>query len=323
MKKFKCTSLCIAVITILITCCVLGGCGRNAHEPDFSSPTEADPSSFAVGQRLRISASADANSTFTRILQEDLGGNSAEDITYHQLTNVTIEIDGTPVKLEEAIRDGFITTSEITAYAQLDAQNGFCDETYSSQRGLSSFVYTYPEFELEVVHDIYETPDEKQHLIQSMKFYPPHGSEKVSTAYYDENSQFGYTIDREDWGIEFSVSQATPTSITLDYTQSGGQQIGELVVTDDYVMIAEDGTYVEQLNTADQTPANDRPPIAAIRSDATSQITIDWEAKYGPLPSGEYCMMIFLKDVYDESQVHPLMINFTDNQKYGIIFTIP
>ena len=40
------------------------------------------------------------------------------------------------------------------------------------------------------------------------------------------------------------------------------------------------------------------------------------------LSSGEYEVVLWIKDIYDESQKHPLMRNFYDTQIYNLDFTV-
>lgn len=313
----------IIFVILGLTCSILSGCSMDSNVqtiPTFTDSTEEIHSAFPSGQRLLISAEEDADTDFITIGQEELGGNYYDDITYHKLSNVTIEIDGVVVKLEEAVRDGLITIEEVTAYAQIDARNGICQETCTSENGLSRFVYTYADFEVEITHDIYETPDGKQHLIRDIDFFQPNGSRHVSHTYIDDASPYGYSLDREDWGIEFEITEANASSLTLAYTQSGGQQIGELSLQY-YMIFSEDGP-LEELNTADSTPMLERPPVAEIQMDSSAQIMINWEALYGELPPGEYSLFLYIYDIYDESQLHPLMQNFTDRQRYTVVFTV-
>ena len=313
----------ISYILVILICLAFSGCSANPQDetlPVFTAPVEETQFLHSSGQRLLISAEADPDSVFVTIPQEQLGGNFCNDITYHQLSNVSIDIGGTSVKLEDAIRDGLITAEEITAYARIDARNGICKETYSSNNGLSRFAYTYSDFEVEIVHDIYETPDGQQHLIQQIGFYPPNISRNFSHSYIDDTSPYGYSIAREDWGIEFEITEVTGSGLVLAYTQSGGQQIGQLSLQN-YIILSEDGT-LPKLDSADDTPILERPPVSELQMNAQGEIEFDWQATYGNLPSGEYTLHLYVYDIYDESQVHPLMRNFTDNQRYTLTFSV-
>lgn len=266
--------------------------------------------------RLHISLTVDNNADFTTVPKEELGGNFDEDITYYDVTDVMIEIGGENRKLENAIRDGDISVEEIFAYARLDAKEGICTENFESKNGLTKFTYRYPDFDLRLIYDVYETPDGKMHLIQDMGIYK---SDAVTYTRYNDDA--GNRIDREDWGIAFEVIESTPTSIMLNCTQSGGQQIGDLVTEYFFLYFAEELAMVPTLDSVEYQSQYQLP--ITIGNDTVSQITIDWEDTYGPLDSGSYSMQLNLMDIYEEADVHPLMKNYYDRQTYWIEFEIP
>lgn len=307
-----------AALFIMLSACY--GEPQDEILPTFTAPAEEINAMSPANQRLLISVETDTDMDFLTISSEQLGGNYNHDITYHQLSNVSVDIGGIPCKLEDAIRDDLITVEEMIAYARIDARNGLCKETHSSKNGLSRFVYTYSDFEIEVTYDIYETPDGKQHLIQDIGFYPPHGSKNVSHSYIDDSSPYGYSIAREDWGIDFEITDVAKTGLILAYSQSGGQQIGQLSLQY-YTVYSEDGL-VPELDSADDTPVLERQPVADIQMDSTGEIMLNWGDLYGELPAGEYALHLYLYDIYDDSQVHPLMQNFTDNQRYTLTFVV-
>lgn len=61
---------------------------------------------------------------------------------------------------------------------------------------------------------------------------------------------------------------------------------------------------------------------ATLQTDDVTELTIDWTEPYGELSSGEYELVLWIKDIYDESQKHPLMRNFYDTQIYAVRFTV-
>ena len=61
---------------------------------------------------------------------------------------------------------------------------------------------------------------------------------------------------------------------------------------------------------------------ATLQTDDVTELTIDWAEPYGELSSGEYEVVLWIKDIYDESQKHPLMRNFYDTQIYAVRFTV-
>lgn len=249
----------------------------------------------------------------TRISSEDLGRYLERGILYEGVTNVTIDIDGTSMNLETAIRDGFITPAQLFAYPRLDAENGFCTEsTRVGKTGLTAFIYTYPDAELWIVYDVWATPDGQQHLIQDFRIFRPGGSKSESPGGYLD-LEAHTRLDREDWGITLEIVKISPTSVMLNCTQSSGQQIGQLHVYT-YSIRGDNGSIGEPIMVDYNTD---------LQMNGTTELLLDWSSLYGALPSGEYRLIIALQDVYDYDQIHPLMINYTDYQDYEITFTIP
>ena len=190
-----------------------------------SEPVASD-SSFE--RRLKISAAENPDVGYIHYSTADLNDALSESLTYRNLENVSIEIDGSTIPLADAIKADLITPAEIFAYARIDAANAICQETFDSQHGLSSFVYAYPEFDLRLVYDIYETPDGIKHLINTISLYSPGTANEGYQSYYEKGTDKPLQIDREDWGLSCELVNVTPTGITLNCTQSGGQQIGQL-----------------------------------------------------------------------------------------------
>lgn len=283
--------------------------------------------SIKSARKLNITAEANDMAGFTIITPEQLGGNFDEAIVYLNLTNVCIEINRTVHSLENAIQDGLITVEEIVAYARIDARNSICSETQTTTHGLTHFTYRYPEFDLCMTYDVYETPDGKQHLIEDITISalpsPATTSRSRSYNYLDEDSEYGYWLDREDWGLVFEISEVSSTQITLQYTQSGGQQIGDLVA-ESYDLLLVDATSEGKkstsfIDTASGTFEKFEIPII---SETSSEITINWAEAYGSLAPGDYFFKLYVSDIYDESEIHPLMVNYHDRQGYYVEFTI-
>lgn len=309
MKKYLC------LLCAICFCYALLGC---EYHINHSSVNSTHPSGQLGRQRLNISTIYDSSIHFTTFTPDDLGGNYPEDITYIDLTDVTIEIDGTEYPLDAAIRDGHTTVDQIIADARFDAKNGFCKELYESENGLTRFVYQYPDFELEYAYDVLEAPDGSQHLIQDFAVYPVNKHISVTHGLTTTNEN-GYPISltREDWGISLEISNVTSTGITLTCTQSGGQQIGELFARS-YFIDLQDGKASGWDLEVVTVQCDD-----AIRMDGTTELYFDWSEDYGELPSDKYVMVLYLADDYDSNDVHPLMQNFADEQRYFIEFTIP
>ncbi len=189
---------------------------------------------------------------------------------------------------------------------------------------MTHFSYTYPECALHLTYDVYETPDGKQTLIEELYVSDITDHQRtISYFYVDNESEWGYLLDREDWGITFEVSDTSPTQITLDYTQQGGQQIGDLVIESYFLYPAETN------GSPDNTPGyigwakanSEGLPIPLLR-DTSGQITMDWSVICGSLDPGNYHLKLSISDIYEEFEVHPLMANFYDKQSYYIAFSI-
>lgn len=259
-------------------------------------------------QTLHISA-VPAQDAYTVFSLETRDGTQSE-LVYYNLEDVVVQLNGIGFTLETALRDGKTSISELTSWARTDAQNGFCTETAETVNGLTQFLYHYNEFNLYIIYDVLETPDGGQHLIQSFRIHPPYSDLSLKSINFTDAE--GNLITREDWGLTFEVAEVTATSITLNCTQSGGQQIGQLKT---YSYILDSDSEQKCLTAATHE--------VDIEADATTFYILDWSDNCGDLPSGTYSLSIEVCDNYDESQMHPLMRNYHDRQWYTISFDIP
>lgn len=277
------------------------------YQSDF-----ATISNNRIGRNLLISVDVHgSNSVFPA---KTLGEYIDYNITYYKLNNVLIEINGINVNLEDAISDGIITFPQIMYYACTDAENGICKELYESKNGLTHFTYHYPEFDLRIVNDIYETPDGKQHIIRDLAFFNPGEAIGAYTDFY--NSETGDRLDREDWGLSFKVNVATPTCLTLSCAHQGGQQIGNLVMSH-YILCNKDGA-IQTIKKTGEAPSLNKP----IQMNTVSEITLNWDGIYEELSPGEYELLLYLLDDFDTNQVHPLMNDYHTIQRYSVHFKI-
>lgn len=310
-----------AVILSLMT--ILNGCAKNqmAVTASMESVPETAVAMAEVARKLQFSVTEADELSFTNVPQSELGEKADVSMVYGSLTEVDLAWDGEVISLPQAIREERLTVPELFAFARMDAQNGFCQESYISEHGLTHFCYAYPECELWISYDVYETPDGGQTLINEIHIYSIDNSQKpLDITYVDEDNEWGYFLDREDWGLTFAVISASPTQITVNYSQQQGQEIGELSVTD-FSLYSRSAsgtldTYLGQFNFA-----REGRPIP-IQSDGSGQITFDWTDIAGTLEPGEYYIKATVADTYDESAVHPLMDNFYDRQSYHIVFSV-
>ena len=275
--------------------------GRNDEKKTvLVAPTES------TAPRLIISAvHADSEYTSEKIQQTN-DGTSDLDFCCIGLTDVTIDLGGNVMDLGNALREGKTSLSEISFLAQSDSQSGFCTEGWKSKNGLAEFRYSYPDFDLWIVDDIYETPDGLQHLIRGITLCQP-GSDVA----FLHNE-----LDQEDWGIEFSVAEASQTEITLNYTQSGGQVLGQLMT---YGYAISRLNPMEGIALLDNAPLQEQKPISM---NGQGTLCLDIETYFGALPAGQYGMYLYLQDAYNEEDVPPLTRNYHDVQCYWMEFTV-
>lgn len=265
---------------------------------------------------LRLSVSFDEDADYVKFTYDELGGNFNDGLSYdYDIMGVTIEINGQSMPLEDALRDGFITEEEIFCNARLDAREGFCEETYESLNGLTNFTFAYPDYNLRLLYDIYESPNGEQRLISEMVIYEKNVILLPCHLFVDEET--GDIYDREDWGLNFEITEVSPTGMTIRCTHSGGQQIGQLEIVD--YSLSHDGKYLLLNDGFEFSPLTDH---VILKADDVTEFTFDWSEPYGQVSSGEYELVLWIKDIYDESQKHPLMRNFYDTQIYTVRFTV-
>ena len=313
LKGMTCMKKYILTLMMLALLIALTGCAETPKtvplvtelpETETTGPTAA--ASVSPEQRLRISVNhADSAYSSKEVSQ---GPNTDSNIGFCciGLSDAAIFVDGAAMDLENAIQEGKTSLGEIASLAQADARAGFCEEGWESENGLAKFRYSYPGYDLWITNDIYETPDGLRHLIRQITLAQP-GSD-VFSVYPD--------LDQEDWGIEFSVLEASPSSVTLNYSQSGGQLIGQLVTG---------GYEISRLDPMEAIPRLDSTLMQEqiqIPRDSQGSVTLDLETYFGILPAGEYGMYLYLKDEYDEEDIPPLTKNYHDTQCYWIEFSV-
>ncbi len=261
---------------------------------------------------LRLSAIALEDYEVRKFTSTDLNDRYSGTIHYFYFDTVSIDLDGTDLDLPEAIKNGDITVEALIGLAMLDAKNGFCKESYESENGLNYFIYSYPEYRLEYVNDVYETPDGKKHIIRGLTIKRP--DVNTTDRFYPVEGNIHESIDREDWGLTVQIKEVTPERITLTLDQTGGQQFGKLYIGDIDL-------YSEPL---DKWISHGTDPIGFVylTMEGTSEYTLDWETYYGTLPAGHYAFKIYVFDDYDPEDVHPLCRNFADCQSYIVHFDI-
>lgn len=244
---------------------------------------------------------------------DDLNNTIDLPLIYLGLKNVYITINQSTYNLETAIRDNHITVPEIFAYARLDSDAGFCQEEYKSINGLTTFKYNYPEFTLQIVYDVYETPDGKQHLINDIAIF--NKGETLRRMYTGTD---GALLDLEDWGLTFEIKESNSTSVQIKCTHYNGQQLGE-IVPKLYYIVTETG---KELPTITKNESKYIEIYAnPVKQNSSSYLTVDWINEYGELPNGSYKLWLLFEDKHDK-EITPLIRNFYDEQAYWINFEI-
>jgi len=247
---------------------------------------------------------------------DELNNNFSHELIYKNVYDVTIEINGKATKLEDALDSGLITEDDIFYYAKLDARAGFCQYVAESINGVTSNFFYYPDFNLQLICDVLEAPDGEQHKISSMLLTPPDSPLYPQYIFYDENE---IRYDIENWGLNFIVKSSSSTSITIETTQNEGQQIGQLGIVN-YIVGTKDG-FCKRIDD-NPTHATFYNSMLPLTMNGSGLITIDWSKYYGTLPSGDYEIILYIRDFYDSTKVHPLMRDYMDYWPYKIEFKI-
>ena len=268
-------------------------------------------------QDLRLTVTVDEEA-YTEFTKEDLGGNSDE-LTYYELSDVTIQIGRKTMKLEDAIRDGYVTVEQLVAQAQEDARNKDCFLYYDKIRGLTIFRYSYrDQYDIRVIYDVFECSDGEQYHISDVMITPPRRSADIFTnlrSIVVDDSGEPIDLLREDWGLEFTAEEASPTDITINYSQWGGMAVGDLSVK--WIHI-----YDSEHEMLDTPPEWNKEPIPITANTFQGQLSIDWEDWCGPLPAGHYTLYLYIEDDYTEGEIHPLIRKYCTGQYFPVSFTV-
>ena len=267
---------------------------------------------------LRLTVTVDEEASFKEFTEENLGGNFNK-LTYFELSDVSIQIGRKTMKLEEAVRDGLVSVEQVVAQAKEDARNNECFMKYDNILGLSTFRYVYPnQYDIRVIYDVFECSDGTQYHLNDFMITAPGRSANLSPnlrAVEVRDNGEEMNLLYEDWGLEFTVAEVSPTSIILNYTQSGGMVTGDLSMK--WIHIFDADHYMLEEKTEWSLD-----PIPMQLNTSTGALTLNWEQMYGELPPGDYTLYLYIYDTYNESDVHPLIQNYCDGQYFPIVFTI-
>ncbi len=301
MKHWKVAGLLTILLTILSLSLLLG-CTQ-------TTPVEES------GQRLKLTGVKTEADGIDYLLftSDDLNGNYGGELEYLGFSGVNIELDGVISPMEEAVRDGTITVEEIIAYAQADARDHHCWEKQETKNGLTMFQYGYNGFKLKVINDVFETPDGQQHLIRELSIREYTMDTNFGT-YLVEGGGPGDYIDKEDWGLNFVITEASPDGLTIKCDQAGGQQFGELFIWS-YMLYRTDSEWYYEPDRQDRI---NQP----IKMGDTLTFRIEWTDHLEALSPGSYGIRLRVDDIYSAEDVPPLSRNYHDRQTYDLKFTI-
>lgn len=266
--------------------------------------------SLIGNQSLRMEAEAEDGAEHTAIFPAGNASDCGTEIHYVDVRDVRVEVDGMVYDLEDAMREEFISLEQIYAYSRIDARFGYCETFTKVRNGLSFLVFRYPEYELRFTYDYDSSPNGEHRLVNELY---------ISKNRYDVNSSDNRVV-QEDWGVTFEVREVNSSSITLRCIQSGGQQLGELIVDLFFIDSAREEASLPRLDG--NTGIDSYQPKTIISRDAVSEITLDWTDIYGELPPGDYLMSLRVRDAYDPTDTHPVMSKFESRQSYTIPFVI-
>ena len=221
-------------------------------------------------------------------------------------------LNGKWISITDTLQNNMMSEELFLAYAKIDSQNGFCEEHYKSENGLSQFFYVYPEVELRFIHDLYELPNGTQHLIDSMTVSDGLWSRpNAKLMFWEDDGIFSYRLDREIWGLMFQPQVRHNGIIDISVQQHGGQQIGQLEIIN-YVLYDTSGSLLEESQSSSEFIT------IPIQTDSTTSFQIDVGKRYPNLQAGKYVLQFLVQDIYTEDMVHPLMRNYFDIQEYNV-----
>ena len=313
----------LSIIGLILAAAVLLGIGfaigRNEIQAAASDAADAADATGAADDiahtgddilALDITVTKVADNHTEIFTPDEIGNNFNQNMSYAGVKDVYIYLNRTNERLEDALKNGDITEEEIFFRARQDAREGHCEETCETIHGVSFYTYHYPDYDLRLTYDVFKSPNGKSYPVSRMSLYRFADVTPVSPSCVFADPETGDLLNEEDWGLTFELSDVTSHSATVTCTQSGGQQIGQLKVKNYHVVVPGDWTDVQDCEVE-------------IAMDGACQLTFDWSECYGDLPSGTYYLMLWVYDVYDESQLNPLVDKFQDMQLHDIEFTIP
>lgn len=274
-----------------------------------------------VNSTIQKAASANQLSSYA---PTEFPGSRTAAVYLYGIDDVELQIGSGRFSFPSALSSGKLSSEDVVHQAFLDAAQGLCNRTEISRFGLSRYRFHYPNFDLCITRDVFESAAGGRYPIFSIAFYLP--GEGVSS----ELEQYLYAEDgtmvdtrAEDWGLQFSVGKAGADHILLNATQENGQQLGTLTIQRYSIYNTAEGQRTERNLVCTIDEEEKLRQEYPIPSGAQTDITLDWEKLYGSLPSGDYELHLMIEDVYNKTQPRsPLQQNYTDIQRYVVPFHV-
>ena len=228
-------------------------------------------------------------------------------------TDVAILLDGQWVPLKQALHDG-LTVNWVGYALRSDSEAGFCTRYAESIGGVTNVYDVYPDYRVRFIDDILECIDGSQQEISSLLIYDGSCEYPPSSDLFDENMQ---PLNLPDQGLTWEVVDVTPSNVTLSAVQSGGFLRGQLQYVG-FLILNSDGIAPEVL---DQRATGSQPTW--LETNGSTRVELDFTDEFGELPSGSYTLLLEAEDVYDKTQVYPLLNGLRTVQFYEVPIEIP
>ena len=219
----------LSIIGLILAAVLLLGIGfaigRNEVQASVPDATDAAEDIVHTGDdvpALNLTVTRVGNTDSQIFSPEELGNNFNQGMSYCGVTDVSISLNSGDERLEDALKNGDITEEEIFFRARQDARDGRCQETFETQHGVTFYNYHYPDYDLWLVYDVFNSPNGKAYPVSQLIVFrtTPDYHLHPSCAFTDPET--GAFVNREDWGLTFELSDITSHSATVTCTQSGG-----------------------------------------------------------------------------------------------------
>ena len=275
----------------------------------LSSATNQKGSAFSLSEST-VEAAA-VKSEVQTFLPQQLNGRNSAAITLHSIQEVCVAAGSKQLDLISALSDGRLSVEYLVAQAFLDARNGVCERVVLSQNGLNLFRFLYPNFDLCVTWDVFESALGEDVPVFSVDFYLPGQSVSATV------DRFLYREDRtsidtqwKDWGLTFPLTEATAKGITFRAIQKGGQETGALSIERYHIyrLTSEGSEEVGYTCTIEEEAQLRKSYMLPQNSEST--VSIDWAEIYGSLPEGNYELHLIVENA-DQSASQRYVLPFS------------